>query len=272
MSVICPACAKGIPSDDVNVKEGVAFCRACGRLSRLAEIAAQEDLPPTTQVLSETPPAGCRFEDDGVTLRIRASARSAGTAIGALFFAGFWNSIVSVFVILTATSLWINLVGPLPSWFPTPFSGNSGSSNGPMPLGVALFMVLFLTPFIAVGLMMTGVALVSMFGHVTVMVRGSEGTVLTGVGPIGWRRRFDAVAVTSVRVVETKGKDSSGKNIEIEAGKKIKFGSLLTDRRRAWMGGMLRAVLLPDPASRGRTLSRGQVPRSAGPPLPEVSS
>jgi hypothetical protein len=270
--VSCPSCFKPIPPEDVNVKEGVAYCRACGELSRLADIADDADTPSPEKVLAEPPPPGCRFEDDGVTMRVVASARSLAGAIGALFFAGFWNSIVSIFVILVATSLWVRLVGPLPSWFPTPFTGSGNSA--PMPLGMAIFMVIFLTPFVAIGLVMTGVALVCLFGHVSVSVRGAEGVAFTGVGPIGWRRRFDALGVRGVRIAETRQRETTSKNLLIEANRTIKIGSLLTERRRAWMAGVLKAVLLPGAGARGHgtVLPRQPIPPVAGPPLPEAGS
>lgn len=245
--VVCPACGEGIATADVNVAEGVALCRGCGELSRLSDMV--EGVAPKAALDAE-PPAGCRVEDDGVMWHAVVSARSLPGAFGAIFVAAFWNSIVSVFVGVAVGGLWVRLIGPLPSWVPMK------SAGPPMPLGMLLFLCVFLTPFVAIGAIMIGAVCMCIAGHVSVRVRGGSGVVFSGVGPIGWRRRFDALAVTSVRLRESR--DSEGGTravIEMcmgdETGKKLRFGSMLRENRRAWLAGVCRAVLEPGPSLRG---------------------
>src|SRR5256885_1368490 len=94
----CPACGQPITADDINIQEGVGLCRACGKLSRLGDIA---DQPAVDANAPATPPAGCSFEEpmEGGAV-VRASLRSPGGAVTALAVCLFWNGIVSVFVLI----------------------------------------------------------------------------------------------------------------------------------------------------------------------------
>jgi hypothetical protein len=235
---VCPACGKAIATADVNVGEGVALCRGCGKLSRLSEVV---DAPASRAALVEEPPLGCHVVDDGVEWRAEATTRSVGGAIAALFFAAFWNSIVGVFVAVALGSLWLRLVGPLPSWAPQTQAG--------VPLAVACFLVLFLVPFVAVGLAMIGMVFMGLGGRVEVRMREGTGVIFTGVGPVGWRRRFDALAVTSVRIGEVIGSEGGrSKHIEMRLGahgRRLKFGTGLSEQRREWLTGVCQAVLEP---------------------------
>lgn len=256
MSVACP-CGQDIPIADINVAEGVALCRGCGKLSRLMDLATPLEESAAIEAANAEPPKGCRIDDFGGQVALVASARSLTTAGPLLFFAAFWNSIVSVFVLIAIAGLWTNLVGPIPSSFPSPFS--SGGSGGPssagsgMPLSMTLFLCVFLIPFVAVGVGVLSAALVALAGRVEVRLRGPDGVVFTGIGPIGWRRRFDAASVKAVKFVEssveTNGKRQKLIGIETEQ-KTVRFGSVLTDQRRAWLAGALKTLLTPVKRSR----------------------
>lgn len=252
MSVACP-CGQDIPIADINVAEGVALCRGCGKLSRLMDLATPLEDAAAIEAANAPPPKGCRIDDFGGQVVLVASARSLTTAGPLLFFAAFWNSIVSVFVLIAIAGLWTSFIGPIPSWFPAPAanSGSGGSNNSigsGMPLGMTLFLCIFLIPFVAIGLGVLCAALVSLLGRVEVRLRGPDGVVFTGIGPIGWRRRFDAASVKAVKFVEssveTNGKRQKLIGIETEQ-KTVKFGSVLTDQRRAWLAGALKTVLTP---------------------------
>lgn len=248
-AVSCPACGGAVAPDDVNVGEGVAYCRGCGEVARLSEIAAGGAASGVAITLQDVPPKGCRVEDDGVTMRVIASARSLGGALAGTFFAVFWNSIVGVFVGVVLATFWVRFVGPLPSWAPLTSPAN-------MPLFMAFVLTVFLIPFVCVGVIVAGATVVCIAGHVTVTIRDGVGTVFVGVGPVGWRRRFDALAVTSVRVVDERSSESRSTNLVIEADRTVKFASGLPAKRRAWMALVLRAVLVPGGGGRrsGATL------------------
>lgn len=251
MSVMCP-CGQDIPIADINVAEGVALCRGCGKLSRLMDLATPVEEAAAADAASGTPPSGCRIEDRGTEVTLSASTRSLAAGGFFLFFAVFWNSIVSVFLAGLVAGLWAHFVGPVPTWFPAPATTGPGNASL-VTLGGLLFGCLFLTPFVLVGIGVAIAALLGLFGHQSVRLRGPEGVLFTGIGPVGWRRRFDASQVKAVRFVESRT-ESNGqrqKLIAIEGETKtVKFGSMLTDQRRIWLGGALQAVLVPTAGKR----------------------
>lgn len=238
----CPTCQALLSPADMNVAEGVALCRGCGALARLSDLVEQPD--PGDLSLSH-PPAGCdmRQEIDGVTVRV--SHRSLAAAAGLLFFGGFWNSIVSVFVLLALSGLYINLIGPLPAWFPGPAS--TGGSN-PMSLGMTLFLCVFITPFVAIGLFLIGAFFMALAGRTVIRIAGADSSVSTGIGPLRWTRRFDAFTVE--RVVISGSSDSKGNRrhvIEMQTAEKpIRVGSGLSKGKLDWLCAALRSLLPPD--------------------------
>ena len=73
--------------------------------------------------------------------------------------------------------------------------------------------------------------------------------ILTAIG-LGYRRRFVASAVKEVCVDDRSWRDSDGNRqrktyivVETHEGKRLKFGSMLTDERRKFVAGAVRRVL-----------------------------
>jgi hypothetical protein len=240
----CPVCGKPIAMADINIQEGVGLCRACGKLSRLSEIAEPDAIDPASLA---QPPAGCtwgQFSPQGYM--VRASTRSVGSALGLGFVCLFWNGIVSVFVLLALAGLYTNLIGPLPSWFPAPTNSGKHGHGDPMSLGMTLFLCIFLTPFVAVGTGLLIAFLMSLFGRIEVVVESGQGIVRTGFGPFNWTRRFDASKVRRITTGVSSVQNEGGKKnyvIQIVADRTIKFGLMLPDERRAWMIAAMRNVL-----------------------------
>lgn len=265
MATTCP-CGATIPIEDINIAEGVALCRRCGKVSRLGtlaggEVVAQPGRSATGKskdaaeerkaaVLARgDPPRGCGLHDWGDRVSLRVSARSASSALGLLFFCAFWNGIVSIFLVVLFSSILAHLGIALPAWFPSPMGSGPGQSAN-MPLGMTVFMGLFLTPFVAIGLAMFGAFVVAVAGRVEVRLRGPDGVVFTGVGPLGWKRKFNADAVEAIRFIDSDVEVNNRKQraIAIETPTKtLKFGSGLPDQRRLWLGGVLKTMLEPLP-------------------------
>lgn len=242
---LCPSCGEPLPTANINIAQGVALCPACGSLSPLSTVV--EQLRPMQETLAE-PPRGCTVTESGDEMRIRASLRSVGGAVGALAVALFWNGIVSIFVLLAAAAIYVNLVGPLPAWFPVPKS----DTGAPMSLGMALFLCVFLIPFVSIGAVLLAAVFLCIGGHVEVILREGngeregEGVVSTGVGRLCWRRRFDPARVSRVGMGETSWKenDKAKPVIVIEADRKVKFGSMLANERQAWLRAVLHVLLV----------------------------
>ncbi len=228
-----------IALDDVNVGKDTALCRACGThlaYSDLVRGASYENVDPLA------PPPGCSQRTDVEGVVVGASHRSLGMAAGLLFFTLFWNGILSVFMVIAYGSL-LSLLGVVPpSWIP-PMNGQA------MGWGMTVFMLLFLIPFELVGIVMVGALAMTVFGRTEVRLGQSEGVVFSGISRLGRRKRFALADVTNVIERTKRRRDSDGDvhsktEIVIEAGHEVRFGSGIPDKRRHWLAGTLRALLL----------------------------
>ena len=110
-----------------------------------------------------------------------------------------------------------------------------------------IFLWIFLTPFILIGFTLLSVVFTSAFGTCRVRIKGSSVEAFTGVGPIGWKRRFDLNEIKSVKLGKTTWtqNDQSQPCIVIETDKIVRFASILTDTRRKWMAGAMKSILAP---------------------------
>lgn len=238
MDTVCPSCAADIPPAEINVGENVAYCRACDTLHRLSELADQERVKITA---TDETPAGAWIRDDGRNIRVGATCRSPSTALFFVIFSGFWNSIVGVFLFNSIASL---LGAARSSSQPnSPTGGNASSSSS----GFDLFTLLFMIPFVIVGGITAFVALMAIFGRVEVRIGREKGVAFTGLGPLGWKRPFDASRVTDV-TIETANSSTNGKpdrHIVIEAqDRTVKIGTVISKARRRWMAGALAQLLV----------------------------
>jgi hypothetical protein len=239
----CSRCGKVIPSEDINVANDVAYCRACNLSHQLSSLTQGTEVDGDVDL--NNPPAGAWYASDGMGPVIGATHRSLSGALGALAISLFWNGIVSVFVLVALAGTLRNLGITLPHWFPAP------KMNGaPMGVGMTIFLWLFLTPFIVIGLTMIGAFLSSLGGRTEVRVTNAEGVVFTGIGTLGYRRRFDASGVKDVRLDDRQWRNSNGNLqhktcivIETREGKQVKLGSMLTPERRKFVAGAVRKVL-----------------------------
>jgi hypothetical protein len=217
-----------------------AACNVSHRLSALTSGTVIDE-----DVDLSRPPAGAWFRRDGLGSIIGSTHRSIGQAFGLLCFCLFWNGIVSVFVLLAIASTLQHLGVPVPHWFPSP------TSHGKfMALGMTIFLWLFLTPFIAIGLGMLATFLSCLGGRTELRIQGGEAVLFTGIGPLGFRKRFHTSDVKDVRIDDKRWRDSDGDSrrqtrIVIETnGKTINFGSMLTEERRRFLAGAIRKELV----------------------------
>jgi len=145
---------------------------------------------------------------------------------------------------MAAASTLKHLGIPLPAWFPVP----KGSA---MPIGMTLFLWIFLTPFIALGLGMFLLVCSSIAGRTEIGIQGSRGVLFCGVGPLGFRKRFSVSEIRDVRIEDTPWRDRNGAarhnaKIVIDTNPKpISFGSMLTEERRQFMAGALTKLVHP---------------------------
>ncbi len=235
MDTVCPKCKADITPDDVNVAQNVAYCRACDTLHKLSDLVERESFD---DAAAGEIPAGAWLRDDGRQTRVGATMRSVGTAIFFLIFSTFWNSIVAIFVVGAIGSL---LGGD------SSVSIGEGDNARPIESGDSLFVLLFMIPFVLVGLGTLAVALLALFGRVEVTLRPGQGRVFTGLGPIGWSRRFDSTRVKNVSI-ETANSSTNGKpdrQVVIDAADRtVKLGTTLSRARRRWIAAALQRLLV----------------------------
>jgi len=239
----CARCSRVISGDDVNVEKDVAYCRACNVAYPLSSLARGAVLEADVDLYR--PPPGCWHRHDGLGMVTGATHRSWGATLGFFAICLFWNGIVSVFVLLALSSTLRLLAVPVPEWFPAP------KMNGDeMGTGMTIFLWIFLTPFIAVGLAMVGAFLSALAGRTEFRHHRDEGVVFTGIGPLGWRRRFPVSDVTEVRIDDQQWRDSDGDRqrkthivVELRSGRLIKFGTMLREDRRKFLAAAVRKML-----------------------------
>jgi hypothetical protein len=231
----CPQCDAPLGPETMNIAEGVALCPECGKLSPLSEVV--EATTPLEELV-ENPPAGCTISEWGDQTTLYANLRSGMRLLGTLFAATFWNGITSIFLLKALTSLYHNLIGPLPDWVPT--------LGDAVPLGTALLFCLFLIPFVLIGAAMIFAIFCYAWGRIEITVDRHEAKVRTGFGPFNWTQRFDPDQVEEVDLGFSRWA-SNGQHqeqIEIHADRKVNFGSMLSEERREWLYEVLRAKLL----------------------------
>jgi hypothetical protein len=240
----CPTCRKTILSDDVNVAKDIIYCRSCNLAHSLSALLEANKI--ANGVNFDHPPPGVRYDHASGQFTVSATHRSLGMAAGMLAAALFWNGIVSIFVLIAIAGTLNNMGVTLPTWFPAPDMNGS-----PMSTGMTIFLWLFLTPFIVIGISMIGTFFLSVGGRTEVKVDAQEGIIFTGVGPLGYRRRFMPSHVSDVRIEDSQWRDSDGDRqqktniiIETKEGKLIRFGSMLTSERRRFLAALLRKSLV----------------------------
>ncbi|MCA9107018.1 MAG: hypothetical protein KDA83_16475 [Planctomycetales bacterium] len=249
----CPNCDAAIETANINMAEGMALCGACGSLSRLGDLSLSSRS--TTELLADVP-RGCSMRTVGNRIVAVASMRSLPAFFAAGAFALFWNGITGLFVLLAAAGLYANLIGPLPDWFPAPGAedGQPQVNDEPMGLGMALFLCVFLTPFVLVGITMATVSVLSLLGRIKVVIERETAYVASGVGWFSWKRRFNPRQVRSVLIVRSRSnsEETVRDTIEIMTDHSTKLGRMLPDFRLQWMRAALHELLVPVEQERGK--------------------
>lgn len=236
---VCPKCQRTIPPEDINVGRDVAYCRQCNVANLLSELAdaslVRADL--------NSPPPGTWYRHAGAVEVVGASHRAVGQGVAALFACLFWNGILSIFVGLAVSATLYNMHIPVPDWLFAPKMNGSA-----MGWGVTLGLWAFLVPFILIGITFIWAVFMAFGGRTEVWVENGRGRSFVGVGSIGWSRRFDVATVEGVE--ETRGRFRNNPEqarlsitLKLRDGKKIKFGSGLSDERREFMIGALHQIL-----------------------------
>lgn len=237
----CPQCRRILPSEDVNVAKDVAYCRSCNGVHPLS--AMPHGAGVNLQMDSRNPPQGCWFYTQGNETIIGGSHRSFGNAILFFAFTAFWNSIVAVFVTLAIRSTLNHLGIPLPQSL-----GFQVDNPEEMGVVMTLFLWIFLTPFIGIGLFLMASLISCLMGRTEIRIRPDQAFAFVGVGKLGYKKRFDPKKVRDVRVDHDRpqrGESTQSQRItiEMEDSTQVHIGSMLSADRRIFIGSVLSQAL-----------------------------
>jgi len=199
----------------MNAANDVAVCAGCGEAFKLSEIM-EDASDPAFDPLS--PPAGAWFEQGVNGWTVGASTRS-----------------YMAFFLVPFMCIW------------------SGGSHGGI-YGTqfyfhkfTLILSLFGIPFLLGSILLGTAALMAIFGKVTLTIEYDEAMLFTGIGPIGWRRRFLFSDIS--RVEETTrwrgGQNTNGTTrvISLEGKRRVVFGNQLNEARRYFVVQCIRRML-----------------------------
>lgn len=182
MQIRCRSCGKDVPAEDVNLEMVLAKCRACNAVFDFSDQVKTASTSPAKgkRDRGEIPMPKNLVVAEGPSTLAVVRKWSRGPAFFLLFFSGFWNLIVSVFVVAAA----------------------SGSMKNESGQAAGAFIWLFLTPFILVGLGTGYIALALLLNRTTIRIEGAVLTVAHGPFPWPGARTLDAKQVNQLYCTE----------------------------------------------------------------------
>lgn len=212
MKLVCETCHAHIPSDDVNVQKDIAFCRTCNSAFPISEAVHDSAI---SQASLNDPPKGAWLTRTPKEAVIGATTRSK-----------------SAFFIVPFALVWAG--GSLGGIYGTQIA--SGEFN--------ILLCLFGVPFLIGSIFLTGMALMTMFGKVELRFDYNGDRIFTGIGMLGWTRKFDLSEVESIKEDLSAQRSNNGNQlcIVMEGKRRIRFGSMLSDDRRYFMINALRSA------------------------------
>lgn len=238
----CPRCGRTVGEEDFHVAKDVAYCRSCEETFSFADLVRRQELVEGFDI--SRPPRGVNCDVSPVGLVMKVSHRSLGAAVGLGAMALFWNGITSIFVLLALSSTLHHLGVNVPEWFPAPKMDGKEMSTG-----MTLFLWIFLLPFIGIGAGMIAGVLMALAGKTVVSLNNGQGSIFTGIGMVGWNKRFTPSSVSDVsideKVANTKNRSTIKREILIweEDGREVRFGSQLPEERRKFIAAALVSLL-----------------------------
>ena len=207
MELKCPNCANLFATDPVTVETDIVFCPDCKEVYKISELMACE--PEVIEFGIANAPHGAWFRKnfDGWTLG--STLRSGGA-----------------FLLIPFMCAW--------SWYTLKVYGIQ-IAEGKFNLGLSLIGL----PFLAVNVVLVALTLMAFFGKVTVSVERDAGRVFTGVGSIGWTRRF---AWSEIHAIEDRDTGSTFA-VVLVGNDRLKFRIAPDEKSREYVVQTLRSLL-----------------------------
>lgn len=216
----CSRCGHRLPSADINVSADTALCRTCGSTYKFSELVAGG------RFLSfdpSHPPEGVSFVQGADGTRVSATTRSA-----------------EAWILIPFMCVW--------SGFSLTMIYGSQIRKGTFNLGESVFGI----PFVLGTILFGAHAAMRACGRVTVAWKDGECTVFSGVGSLGWTRKFRWSSVQNIveddatYLGPSRGARYRVIRIDVLNGarlRSIKFGALLSGERRQFIHQCIFSVL-----------------------------
>ncbi|MBN1808929.1 MAG: hypothetical protein JW909_07645 [Planctomycetes bacterium] len=207
MRVVCPRCNEVIPAEDINVRENVAFCRACDEGFPLdglvgADAAPERvEKPPGTAVIVDSDPGR------HLAIMLPTGGVPCGIKVFATIFALFWNGIS-----------WSVAVA---AWMDDGWTGR-----------------LFVIPFCLIGVIAFAAALWAWFGRTSLAMDRSNLIMQWRLFGFTRRKLRPIEDITGVALAEAYRENDVpryGVGIHLKSGSPIVFGSGLSDEEKKWL-------------------------------------
>lgn len=231
MAITCPTCQAEIPVEDVNVAAGVALCRGCANVCRLADLAGAA-APATTHQRTERP-AGTKIElaEAGERL-IVAMPRGAARPLGffLLLFGGIWDLVSGIILVSIFTGM----------------SGHGGPEGPAIGQAFDWFGLLFVGLFFVVGLaiMIGGIYVLSV--RVALSIDREAVTLVRSAFGREWASTRPTGTATGVRRVERYKQNNVAKygvGIAFTGASDLVVGAGLDEAELSWLGGEIAHAL-----------------------------
>ena len=210
MNLLCEACGRPIPSENVNVLEGFCHCASCNQVFQIASSLSAEDR--LWRVEKPSFSLVRLFErGDGLEMTLPPGGMSGG-GVSLALFAVLWNSFV---------------------WF---------VAGGFLSVG-SVFPLLLISIFVIFGAVFAISALQLLVGTFTLRLDQNDcvgSWKLFGQGYSKRRRTEEIVDVVEAVVYTRNYQPMYGVGIEFRTAKALKFGSTLSEDERKWIVGELR--------------------------------
>lgn len=209
----CPNCKKDVLFENINIQANIAKCDACSFVFKISDILEMEP-------------------DDGFDMNDPPKGAWIGTGMNRVVIGATTRNPIAFF-----------LVPFMLVWSGFSIGGIYGSQiiSGEFDP----FMSLFGIPFIIGSIVFWTITLMTIWGKVEVSISREGGKVFTGLGKIGYTRKFSWDEVSGISENSTSLKYPGGQKeaLRLEGKKRITFGRGIRDNRRYYIYRSLKTII-----------------------------
>lgn len=210
----CPTCGALLAMEDVNMATDMALCRACSKISKISELMQEER---DERILDSLPRRMSVVKTArGLEVTYR---KHKGMGFFMLFFAIVWNAMTyaALFAVMEE-----------------------------MPRE-SLFALLFLIPFVLIGLGTFFSAVYVLFSRIMLILTPGRGELFRGVGSLGRRQQFllakDSCISIEASNIQENHRVLNKIIVEQPSGKPFEFGTGIAEKEaQQYVAALLRQM------------------------------